>query len=245
MQPENNLNQPRLRNMEPIKPSVPASPVPPRLSYIPPTTAQPSFTPPPPPPRHNSRSSSWRSIVSTLILFLLAPAIALFIAAFVVQSYQVDGQSMEPTLQDNDRLIVDKWQRSWARITKHTYVPARGDVIIFNQSGVDLAGSSPKQLIKRVIGLPGERLVVANGKITVYNDEYPDGFNPDAAGSYSLSTDVTAGNVDVTLETNEIFVCGDNRANSEDSRYFGPVDASQVVGKLAFRIVPLDKARKF
>jgi signal peptidase I len=179
-----------------------------------------------------------------LILFLLAPAIALFIAAFVVQSYQVDGQSMEPTLQDNDRLIVNKWPRSWARVTKNDYLPNRSDVIIFNQSAGDF-GSGSKQLIKRVIGLPGERVVVADGKITIYNDEHPDGFNPDATGSYKLSTPVTAGSRDVTLQPDEIFVCGDNRANSEDSRVFGPVHASQIVGKLAFRIVPLDKAQQF
>lgn len=178
------------------------------------------------------------------MLFLLAPAIALFIAAFVVQSYQVDGQSMEPTLQNSDRLVVNKWPRSWARITKNNYLPNRGDVIIFNQSAGNF-GSTSKQLIKRVIGLPGERVVVANGRVSVYNDEYPDGFNPDARGVYKLSTPVTAGSVDVTLQADEIFVCGDNRANSEDSRVFGPVRADQIVGRLAFRIVPLDKAQKF
>src|SRR3990172_3207192 len=98
MQPENNLNPEPLRIVEPMLPDYPSPPAPPRRSgYI----------------------SRWRSIISTLVLFLIAPVIALLIAAFVVQSYQVDGQSMEPTLQDNDRLVVDKWQRSWARITNH------------------------------------------------------------------------------------------------------------------------------
>jgi signal peptidase I len=152
---------------------------------------------------------------------------------------------MEPTLQNNDRLIVDKWQRSWSRITKNDYLPNRGDIVIFNQAGLNFSGDGTKQLIKRVVGLPGERVVVKDGKVTVFNNQHPDGFNPDAEGGYSLTTAVTAGETDVTLNDNEIFVCRDNRANSEDSRYFGPVEASQIVGKLAFRIVPVDKFEKF
>lgn len=222
--------------MQPKDSNRPAPPVQPASDYT---------VPPAPPSRRRNRFGGWRSIISTLFLFLVAPAIALFIAAFVVQSYQVDGQSMEPTLQDNDRLIVDKWQRSWARITKHDYIPKRGDIIIFNQGGLDFAGGASKQLIKRVIGLPGERVVVKDGKITVYSKENPEGFNPDASGGYSLSTGVTLGTSDVALAADEVFVCGDNRANSEDSRYFGPIQASQIVGKLAFRIVPLDKAQRF
>ncbi len=227
--------EPDLRSMEPVVPPSPTRPVLPVQSY----------TPPPPPPRRSKRRGGWGSKIATLLLFLAAPAIALFIAAFVVQSYQVDGQSMEPTLQDNDRLIVDKWQRSWARITHNDYFPNRGDIIIFNQGGLDFVGSASKQLIKRVIGLPGERVVVANGKVTVFNKESPEGFNPDVSGGYKLSTTITAGSVDITLGDDEIFVSGDNRANSEDSRYFGPIKANQIVGKLGFRIVPLDKAQRF
>jgi signal peptidase I len=220
VQPENNLNQP---------PTLPAEPL----------------MPPAPPRQHGSGSGKWRSIISTAFLFLAAPAIALMVAAFVVQSYQVDGESMEPTLQNNDRLIVDKWQRSWARITHHNYIPARGDIIIFNQSGLDFAGSSTKQLIKRVMALPGERIVVSGGKVTVYNQEHPNGFEPDKVGGYKVNTPVTSGDVDQTLGPDQIFVLGDNRGNSEDSRYFGPIKAGQIVGKLAIRIVPLDKAQKF
>lgn len=239
MQSENNLNPQRLPTMEPVVPPTatkPPAPLPPLADFPPP-----SFTP----PRKRGGSGRWKSIISTLFLFLVAPAIALLIAAFVVQSYQVDGQSMEPTLQNNDRLIVDKWQRSWARITHNDYLPKRGDIIIFNQGGSDFSGSASKQLIKRVIGLPSERVVVANGKITVYNKQFSGGFNPDVSGGYKLATTVTPGNVDVTLAEDEIFVSGDNRGNSEDSRYFGPIKADKIVGKLAFRIVPLDKAQKF
>ncbi|HEY5550043.1 MAG TPA: signal peptidase I [Candidatus Saccharimonadales bacterium] len=241
MQPENELSPQRQRTKKPVYQ--------PDSSEVKPPTpvGRPGgdYRVPPAPPSGKAHFGRWRSVLSTLFLFLVAPAIALLIAAFVIQSYQVDGQSMEPTLQDNDRLIVDKWQRSWARITNHNYIPARGDIIIFNQGGLGFAGGASKQLIKRVIGLPGERVVVKDNKITVYNQASPEGFNPDTSGGYSLAAVVTPGNVDVTLGSNEVFVCGDNRGNSEDSRFFGPIKVDQIVGKLAFRIVPLDKAQKF
>jgi signal peptidase I len=163
---------------------------------------------------------------------------------FVIQSYQVDGQSMEPTLQNDDRLIVNKVSRTVARIDRHAYVPHRGDIIIFNQASLPgFVGT--KQLIKRVIGLPGEHVVVKDGKITIYNDSHPNGYDPDTSGEYNFSTTTTVGNVDWVLQKDEIFVCGDNRNNSEDSRYFGPIKVDQVVAKLVLRILPLNKAQGF
>ena len=153
---------------------------------------------------------------------------------------------METTLQDHDRLIVDKWPRTWSRITGHAYIPKRGDIIIFNEAGLNYPGAPAKQLIKRVVALPGERVTVDNGKITVYNQDRPDGFNPDTVGIYHIQAKNTSGKIDnLLLKPDDIFVCGDNRPNSEDSRFFGPIKASQVVGKLSLRIIPLNKAEHF
>lgn len=193
------------------------------------------------PPRN---SHNWRGILSTIGLFVSAFIIAILLNTFVIQSYQVDGESMEPTLQNNDRLIVNKVPRSISRVDGHQYVPQRGDIIIFNEDGLPgFVGT--KQLIKRVIGLPGERVVVANGKITIYNQQHQNGFNPDTSDGYHITAPTTVGNVDLTLQNNQLFVCGDNRGNSEDSRYFGPINTNQVVAKLMFRILPLDKAKAF
>ncbi len=192
------------------------------------------------------RFESWKSIVSTILFFILALVIALSITAFTFQSYQVDGQSMETALQDRDRLIVDKIPRTWSRITRHAYIPKRGDIIIFNQSGLfNAGGNQEKQLIKRVIGLPGERVVVKDGQITIYNKQHTDGYNPDKTGKYIIAAPSTPGSVDLTLLAGDIFVCGDNRTNSEDSRYFGPVNVNNIVGKLSFRILPIKKAQGF
>ncbi len=188
-----------------------------------------------------------KSVLSTIGLFLLAPIIALSLTAFAFQSYQVDGQSMETTLQNNDRLIVNKMPRTISKITKNPYIPKRGEIIVFNGGGLfDTGSTTDKQLIKRVIALPGEDIEVKGGKITVYNHQSPEGFDPDRAGIYAIAATTTPQEVErITLGPREIFVCGDNRANSEDSRYFGPIAADRIVGELIFRIYPLGKADKF
>src|SRR4029079_14046831 len=143
----------------------PAKPIPP----------QPSI----PAKRESTRKEGLRSALSTIGVLLVAPLIALFLTAFIFQSYQVDGQSMETTLDNNDRLVVWKLPRSWSRLTGHAYIPKRGDVIVFNEPALAQFGQDPgKQLIKRVIGLPGERVVVKDNVLTVYNKANPDGFRP-------------------------------------------------------------------
>jgi signal peptidase I len=198
------------------------------------------------PPMNPVHNEGWKSVISTLLLFLLAPVIALSVAAFIIQSYQVDGESMEKTLQDHDRLIVDKLPRTIARITGHGYIPHRGDIIIFNQAGLPDAGlSQEKQLIKRVVALPGERIVIKDGGITVYNNQHPSGFNPDKQSGYEIDAPLTPGNVELIVPPGEVFVCGDNRTNSEDSRFFGPVSSENIVGKLVLRLLPLDKFQTY
>lgn len=195
-----------------------------------------------------SSPSPLRELTSTIGIFVMALLIAFGLIAFVFQSYQVDGPSMQETLHNNDRLIVWKTPRTWARITHHQYVPKRGDVVIFNEKGLSEFGQEDsKQLVKRVIGLPGDHVVVKNGVITVYNQEHPDGFQPDKILPYGSSTKipVTAGNVDITLKENELYVCGDNRPNSLDSRMFGPITTDQIIGKLIARIYPFSDIEKF
>lgn len=201
------------------------------------------------PPIHGSSSpqkEGIKSIVSTIGLLLLAPLIAIFLTMFVIQSYQVDGPSMQTTLSNNDRLIVVKVQRTWARITGHDFIPNRGDVVIFNHAdGAALEGVASKQLIKRVIGLPGERVVVKDGTITVYNQEHPEGFSPDKTMEYGSVIKETPGDVDLVVPEDEVFVSGDNRTNSLDSRYFGTVPASDIVGKLGLRVFPFGDTKVF
>jgi signal peptidase I len=146
---------------------------------------------------------------------------------------------MESTLQNNDRLVVWKVPRTLSRITGHAYVPNRGDVIIFNQNNLaEFGQTNVKQLVKRVVGLPGDRVVISDDHITIYNKQHPNGFNPDSALPYGKehTLPITSGNIDLTLTSNQVFVCGDNRTDSLDSRAFGPVSVNNIVGKLVLRV---------
>jgi signal peptidase I len=219
----------------------------PASSYLPVGQSAGSVTTPEPYTEKKHRDhSGLRGVISTILLLAIAPLIAFGITTYIIQSYQVDGESMETTLQNNDRLIVDKAPRTLSRLTGHPFIPHRGDIIIFNQANLpDSSFGQSKQLIKRVIGLPGERVVVKDGKFTVYNSEHPQGFNPDTTTGYKITAATTPGEVDLTLQENQIFVSGDNRPNSEDSRYFGPVNVEAIVGKLSLRLLPINKAQKF
>lgn len=188
----------------------------------------------------------WRDAASTAGILAAALLVALFIIFFVFRSYQVEGPSMESTLQNDDKLIIWKVQRTWSGITRHDYIPARGDIVVFNQTGLSEFGQkNSKQLIKRVVGLPGDRVVVKDGAITVYDRQHPGGFNPDKTLPYGKAISSTTGNVDVTLGQHQLFVCGDNRSDSLDSRIFGPINANQLVGKLVLRVFPIGQAKAF
>jgi signal peptidase I len=224
--PEPTNSEPEMVDHEPDEPVVP-----------PPIT---------PVPDTSESHSGWKDIASTVLILVSAPLIALFLTAFIFQSYEVDGPSMESTLQNHDRLIVFKTERTWARMTHNPFVPKRGEIIIFNlRSDLDLEGGGNKQLVKRVIGLPGERVVVADGVVTVFNQEHPQGFQPDKTMSYGKVIPITSGNVDLVVPKDQVFVCGDNRPNSLDSRSFGPIQAKDIVGRLGIRLFPLDNAKKF
>jgi len=194
----------------------------------------------------NPQSEGVRNVLSTLAVLLIAPLIAVVLTAFVFQSYQVDGPSMETTLNNNDRLIVWKLPRTWSRMTHHAYIPKRGDIIVFVAHNLSDFGQTPdKQLIKRVIGLPGERIVVKNNILTVYNHQHPGGFQPDATLPYGKVITETQGDIDEVVPTDSVFVCGDNRDNSLDSRAFGPVASKDIVGKLVMRVLPASGAQRF
>lgn len=150
---------------------------------------------------------------------------------------------MEKTLQNGDRLIVIKAGKTWAKAKGQPYMPKRADIVVFEkQDSVSAFDETQRQLIKRVVGLPGDRVVVRDGKITVYNKVNPNGFNPDEGHSYSDNiSQTTPGDVDITVPQNEIFVCGDNRTNSLDSRAFGTIPTNDIVGTLSLRIYPFSK----
>lgn len=146
---------------------------------------------------------------------------------------------MEPTLQEGNYLIISKLGSLWSDLRGQEYIPERGDIIVLNSpSGI--------RLVKRVIGMPGEFVDVRNGEITIYNDEYQQGFDPYEA--LNLPTVFTEGEVSVEVPEGHIFVVGDNRlpGGSSDSRNdLGPVSGDEVIGKLILRLWPLNEIDRF
>ncbi len=190
-------------------------------------------------------SQNKRGIFSTLAILLIAPLIALSLTAFVFQSYEVDGPSMETTLQNHDRLIVYKLPKTLGNFIGGPYLPDRGEIVIFSRDeGYEFGTSNKRQLIKRVIALPGERVTLKNNVLTVYNKQHPNGFKPDDA-PYGKVIVSTPGELDLVVPNDSIFVCGDNRPNSLDSRAFGPVPLKDLVGRLGLRVWPFNKAQKY
>ena len=192
------------------------------------------------PPQEKPEKEKWykrfKGPFYSVAVFASAFITALLLNAFVFQPYEVEGSSMEPTLQNSDRLIVSKVGKTWSRITRNAYIPDRGEIVVFKSNRLG------KQLIKRVVALPGERVVITNGDITVFNDENPAGFNPDELVDVDFY-EFTDGQVDLVVPDESIYVVGDNRlpSASQDSRSFGPISSDNIVGVLQFRMYPFNK----
>jgi signal peptidase I len=174
-----------------------------------------------------------------------AVIMAVVLVSFVARSYSVHGISMEPTLHSGDIVLTSKLGRTFANLGGKPYIPKRDDLVVFvnpfyNQGDRDMF------IVKRVIGLPGDRVVVRDGRITIYSAGSTTSFNPDenVAGPQSP----TSGNVDRVVPDDEIFVTGDNRLekNSLDSRNgMSTVPVREIQGVVVAKFWPLTQFRIF
>jgi len=164
---------------------------------------------------------------------------------FVFQAYHVLGTSMVPTLHDTDYLIVSKLGYTQALVERFfnkndVYIPARGQIIVFHYPK-----DTTKIFVKRVIGLPGDHVVIKNGAVTVFNPAHPGGYDPDT--SYESKDTTTLIDTDEVVQTGNVFVMGDNRTpgGSYDSREWGELPSSYIIGNAVLRLLPLDQIRVF
>lgn len=188
--------------------------------------------------------------VFSLLIFIICVVIGtLLINTFVFRSYNVVGPSMETTMYTGDRLIVNRLPVTWSSIQGKQYIPNRGDIIVFKNPRYTL-GIEDEFIVKRVIGLPGERVTLQDGHYVVYNEENPEGFNPDDDNNGEPGSP-TSGTADVVVPEGEIFVSGDHRQGnfSFDSRNgdqgMGTIPLYDVIGPVGMRIFPFNKIRTF
>lgn len=194
-----------------------------------------------------TKKSNWFARVRSHGLFSIAKftlsvvLIVVVINSFGLQSYEVFGQSMQPTLHHGDRLLISKLGKSVSRLFQRDYVPDRGDIIVFGDPYLP-----NRQLIKRVVGLPGERIILGDGIFTIINAEHPEGFNPDLA--FDVDYVFTIGEVNLEVPEHHLFVVGDNRGpgGSLDSRNeLQTIPIDKVVGTLVLRVFPLSDLELF
>ncbi len=182
-----------------------------------------------------------------VIIFVICVIIGtVFINNFIFRSFNVEGPSMEPTLYTGDRLIVNRLPVSWAQLQNKDYIPERGQVIVFKNPRF-VAGVGEEYIVKRVIAYEGERVVLKDGKYTVYNVERPGGFNPDDMNNGEPGSPTT-GEVDTVVPDGTLFVSGDHREGSfsYDSRNgLGTVPYYDVIGPVSIRLFPFTKMRFF
>lgn len=162
-----------------------------------------------------------------LKIFIVAAAIILPIRLFLIQPFYVKGASMEPNFHENEYLIIDK-------LSPHFKPFVRGEVIVFRYPKTD-----HRFLIKRVIGLPGEKIVIKNQAVTIFNEENTDGIPLDES-SYN-PRELSQRLIVETLAKDEYFVLGDNRPVSFDSERFGAITEDQIVGRVVFRGLPINR----
>lgn len=166
-------------------------------------------------------------LLEIIKLAILAGLMILFIRHFLFKPFYVNGASMEPNFEDKDYLIIDELSYRFRE-------PRRGEVVVFRYPD-----DEKEYFIKRIIGLPGERVKVSEGRVTIYNLEYPEGMV--IQEDYLPDGLLTQGNRTIYLGDDEYFVLGDNRNNSYDSRKFGAIDKDVIVGRTVFLGWPIDR----
>lgn len=197
--------------------------------------------PPSPDDKPAKQRSLLKKILASIFSWVIIPIlIVLFVHNFIFQAFYVSGTSMVPTFNDGDYLVISKIDVTLNNIKRMVGVTGsidakRGDVIVFRYP------ASPQTFfVKRVIGLPGERVVVQDGKVTVYNKEHPDGLT--LGEEYIAPGIVTQGSVDTVVEKDKFFVMGDNRTpgGSYDSRDWGLLPQYDIIGRAELRLLPVN-----
>ncbi len=161
---------------------------------------------------------------------IIALIIVIPIRMFIAQPFIVSGASMDDTFHNGEYLIVDQ-------LTYHFEHPQRGEVVIFRYPR-----DPSKFFIKRVIGMPGDTVIIRGSEVTIKNAANPDGFLLDEPYVASMRP---TGDIEETLGDREYFVMGDNRDQSSDSRVWGVLQEERIIGRALMRLFPVSEIDVF
>lgn len=187
-----------------------------------------SSTPPSTPQQQPKKENFFWEIFKFTVVAL---AIVLPIRLFIAQPFIVSGASMDPTFATGEYLIVDQ-------LSYHIGNPQRGQVVIFRYPK-----DETKYFIKRIIGLPGEKVSIKGTEVTIINKDNPQGFK--LSEPYISAANEKEDDITVDLQDGQYFVMGDNRRQSFDSRSWGILPRSDIIGTPFVRLFPLDKISLF
>ena len=170
----------------------------------------------PPPPEEKKKRKRSRWIIETVIIVVAAFVLAILIQQFIVKPYTIPSPSMQPTLEQGDRVLVN-------RLSYHFRSPKPGDVVVFHPPAAE--GTEP--FIKRVVAIGGDKVSVHDGRLWVNGGAQDESYLKE----YPIVGDFT----EITVSEGYVWVMGDNRNNSKDSRAFGEVPEEDIIG-VAFAI---------
>lgn len=171
------------------------------------------------------------SFLEVLEVAVIAVVAVFIVRTYLVQPFLVSGSSMAPNFANGDYVLVDE-------LTYHLRTPERGEVVVFHDPQ-----EYSTYFIKRVIGLPGERVTVKDNAVTVYNTEHPRGLTLNE--TYLPRGIDTAGSYDIAVASSSYLLFGDNRPFSYDSRSWGALPAKNIVGLVRIRLWPLNQLTAF
>lgn len=161
------------------------------------------------------KKSKKKSYIKEFLPYFIIILVVLFIKMFIVSPIRVNGASMNPTLKDKDIMLLDEISYRFSDIE-------RFDIVVVKEDD--------EYLIKRVIGLPGEKIEYKDNKLYINGKYKKEEFKHEVTRDFA-----------VELENGEYFIMGDNRINSTDSRVFGPVSRDEIIGKTTFTILPISR----
>src|SRR4051794_2449642 len=181
-------------------------------------------------PASGSRRSR-SSAVSWVVTVAVAVAVAVVVRTFLFQMFWIPSESMSPTLEQGDRVIVTK--------VGDPSGPTRGDVLVFSRPPA--LTSAEDNLIKRVIGLPGDHIAFVDGKVFVNEVPLDEPYLPPGTQTVDLSSPGCALAAPCVVGSDELWMMGDNRDHSADSRRFGPIKRDTVVGRAFVTVWPFSR----